>query len=170
MRAVLTGPDREEPRAAAYKSRPLSDPRLVYGSFCFAITGRTDVYAVKRRTSDPLLHLSWVGWHDLVPKCKFCVHFVYLSAKTELHVHYCDWSRGSSVTIVTRTQAGRSVCRTPSKARYFIFSKHPSQPILLFHYTGRSFSRNKAARSCVCVWVYSATVLLSSRYLPLLNP
>ena len=48
MRAVLTGPDREEPRAAAYKSQPLSHPRLVYDSFYFAISGRTNVYAVKQ--------------------------------------------------------------------------------------------------------------------------
>jgi hypothetical protein len=48
MRAVLTGPDREEPRAAAYKSQPLARPRLVYGSLYFAINGRIDVYAVKQ--------------------------------------------------------------------------------------------------------------------------
>jgi len=43
------------PQAAAYKSQPLSDPRLVYGSFCFAINGRTDVYAVKRGNIRPAL-------------------------------------------------------------------------------------------------------------------
>jgi hypothetical protein len=48
MRAVLTGLDREVPRAAAYKSKPLSDPGLVHGPFCFAINVRAAVYTVKR--------------------------------------------------------------------------------------------------------------------------
>jgi hypothetical protein len=70
----------------------------------------------------------------LVQICKFCVHFLYRQ-QTELYLEYSDCSRGSSVTIVTRPQAGRSVFQTPSKARYRVADKslaHPTSRCILF--------------------------------------